>query len=184
MPRLTSFVEGNVSRLEARLKDKHWHKYYLKGNEAIHPKKTLRNKNVPQKNIGAQWKPSRTEAAASDPALIRGVTTLVRAILGSGTDHEFHVELSSFQSPPSAPEERHPNFKPTQNEHMLKQDRSGHGALTVLDNYDLHPSRYPEALANFEQNVTFNSPSTAFEGWTRRRAEMRMIEEDSFEKRL
>jgi hypothetical protein len=67
---------------------------------------------------------------------------------------------------------------------MLKQDHSGHGIPVVLDNDDLCPSRYPEALANSEQNVTFNSPSTAFEGWTRRRAEQRMIEEDSFEKRL
>jgi hypothetical protein len=67
---------------------------------------------------------------------------------------------------------------------MLKQDHSGHGVPAVLDNYDLRPSRYPEALANSEQNVTFNSRSTAFEGWTRRRAEKRMTEEDSFEKRL
>jgi hypothetical protein len=67
---------------------------------------------------------------------------------------------------------------------MLKQDHSGHGVPAVLDNYDLRSSHYPEALENSEQNVTFNSPSTAFEGLTRRRAEKRMIEEDSFEKRL
>jgi hypothetical protein len=95
-----------------------------------------------------------------------------------------HIELSSFQSPPSPPKERNPNLKPSQNEHMMKQDHSGHGVPAVLDNYDLRPSRYPEALANSEQNVTFNSPSTPFEGWTRRRAGRRMIEEDSFEKRL
>jgi hypothetical protein len=67
---------------------------------------------------------------------------------------------------------------------MLKQDHSGLGDPAVLDNYDLRPSRYPEALENSEQNVTFSSPSTTFRGWTRRRAEKRMIEEDSFEKRL
>ncbi|KAF7376978.1 hypothetical protein MSAN_00115700 [Mycena sanguinolenta] len=138
--------------------------------------------------------------AASDPALIRGVTTLVRAILGypepttsvmdptsiaSSNDNRLivHVELSSFQSPPPL-EERNPDFKLIQNEHTLKQDYSGHGVPAALDNYDLRPSRDPEALANSEQNVTFNSPSTAFEGRTRRRAEKRMIEEDSFEKGL
>ncbi|KAF8139343.1 hypothetical protein K438DRAFT_1785761 [Mycena galopus ATCC 62051] len=135
--------------------------------------------------------------AASDPALIRGVTTLVRSIRGfpepttsvmdptsiaSSNDNRVivHVELSSFQSPPSPPEERNPKFKPTQNEHMSKQDYSGHGIPAVLDDYDLRPSHYPEALANSEQTVAFNSPSTAF----RRRAEKRMIEEDSFEKKL
>ncbi|KAF7326829.1 hypothetical protein MSAN_02495200 [Mycena sanguinolenta] len=140
--------------------------------------------------------------AASDPALIRGVTTLVRAILGypepttsvmdptsiaSSDDNRVivHVELSSFQSPPLS-EERNPDFKPTQNDDMLKQDYSGHGVPAVLDNYDLRPSRYPAAQANSEQNVTFNSPSTASEGRTLRlrRAEKRMIEEDSFEKGL
>jgi hypothetical protein len=95
-----------------------------------------------------------------------------------------HVELSSFQPPPPPPKERNPNFKLTQNGHMLKQDHSDHWVPAVLENYDLRPSRYPEALANSGQNVTFNSPSTAFEGWTRRRTERRMIEEDSFEKRL
>ncbi|KAF8184352.1 hypothetical protein K438DRAFT_1837954 [Mycena galopus ATCC 62051] len=123
---------------------------------------------------------------ASDPALIRGVTTLVRSILGfpepitsvmdptsiaSSNDNRVivHVELSSFQSPSSPPEERNPKFKPTQNEHMSKQDYSGHGVPAVLDNYDLRPS-----------HRRFNSPSTAF----RRRAEKRMIKEDSFEKKL
>jgi hypothetical protein len=95
-----------------------------------------------------------------------------------------HVELSSFQSPPPPTEDSSPIFKPAQNEYVLKQDHSGHGVPEVLDNYDLRPSRQPEALPNFEQNVTLNSPSTAFEGWRRRRTEKQMIEEDFFEKRL
>ncbi|KAJ7730423.1 hypothetical protein B0H16DRAFT_1585042 [Mycena metata] len=134
--------------------------------------------------------------AASDPALIRGVTTLVRAMLGSPepsmsvTDHTgltssndngviVHIELSSFRSPPLSPEERNlPDPKP---DHMVKQDHSGHKVPGEPN------SRYPEALPNsdLEQNVTFNSPSTTFEQRARRRAEKRMIEEeDSFEKRL
>ncbi|KAF9259999.1 hypothetical protein L218DRAFT_622199, partial [Marasmius fiardii PR-910] len=126
--------------------------------------------------------------AATDPALIRGIKTLVRGrefnpstkqlTSIASLDSEgavLHIELSSLQSPPPPNEDtRDPKptriFNPT-----LKQD----AGVPAIDTYDLRPDCYPQLPTDFAHPL----PSR-IDGNRRRRAEREMMEEDSFEKGL
>ncbi|KAK7030181.1 hypothetical protein R3P38DRAFT_3266949 [Favolaschia claudopus] len=129
--------------------------------------------------------------AASDPALIRGASTLMRAILGtpdpdtsvldpisitSSDDNRVvvHVELSTFRSPPPQ-EERDVDFKLPSCERTLKQDDDARDEIL-----DIHPRRY--AIENIEQQNSNVRPA----GLMRRKSDKRMsmMDDDSFEKKL
>ncbi|KAF9260000.1 hypothetical protein L218DRAFT_947097 [Marasmius fiardii PR-910] len=129
--------------------------------------------------------------AATDPALIRGAKTLVRAVLGRDFDTSakepmsttpsenngviVHIELSSFQVPPPLPDDRDPKKEPTQDPNASKEE----DGVPILDTYGhSRPNR-------LEQLETFASPlPSRIDGPRRRRVEREMSDEDSFEKAL
>ncbi|KAK6987724.1 hypothetical protein R3P38DRAFT_328994 [Favolaschia claudopus] len=131
--------------------------------------------------------------AASDPALVRGATTLMRAILGTpdpdtsvldptsitSTDDNrvvVHVELSTFRCPPPQ-EERDVDFKLPPSERTLKHDEDAGDEIL-----DIHSRRYGVENIDMEQQNSNVRPA----GLMRRKSEKRvsMMEDDSFEKKL
>ncbi|KAL0572639.1 hypothetical protein V5O48_009325 [Marasmius crinis-equi] len=140
--------------------------------------------------------------AATDPALIRGVKSLVQIGLGresmglnttakdptsmassNSNGVVVHIELSSFQSPPPGhpppPEHRDSKVHPTSSSNAtLKRDVE----VSALNTHDIYPNRYPEGSAYFQPRLT--SSLSATEERRRRMSERELMEEDSFEKEL
>ncbi|KAL0572636.1 hypothetical protein V5O48_009322 [Marasmius crinis-equi] len=136
--------------------------------------------------------------AATDPALIRGVKTLIQVGLGRGSMRFYtstkdptsllssngkgvvvHIKLSSFQSPPSGapPSAEHRYSK------VYQTDRSNAPPkrdveVPPLDTHDIHLNRYPEEPARLTSLLSANEERRT------RRSRIQVMEEDSFEKEL